>query len=302
MSSFWAWWVMALIVLNLGVALFLYLWAPRVKIPVLPDGTSGHVWSHGDISEGVRPLPRWWLLMSGGLFVLGIGYLVLFPGFGNFKGVLDWTAHGELAQAVANNDRTLDPLMKRFAQMPVATLASDPAALQMGHVLFEDNCAACHGSAGRGNPLVGAPNLTDNDWLYGGDGQALITSLQAGRAGVMPAWASLGEANVKNLTQYVLSLSDAPHDAAKAAAGKPLFTACSACHGADGKGNLALGAPNLTDHIWLYGGTAADIEQTLNEGRQGKMPAWSPRLSDDQIRVLAAYVHHLSHPADVVAR
>ena len=298
MSAGWSLWVMFLVVLNMGITFFLYLWGPRAKIPTLPDGTSGHVWAHGVLREGVRKLPLWWVLFSGAMFVAGFTYLALFPGFGSFKGVLGWTSHGELAQHVAVNEATLAPLMERFKLYPVEQLASDPAAQQMGKVLFEDNCAACHQRSAKGNVALGAPDLSDGDWLYGGSGSDITTSIHDGRSGVMPPWASLGADNVKNLAQYVLSLSGAPHDAAKAAAGQPLFATCAACHGAEGKGNPALGAPNLTDKVWLHGGSVADIEKSIGEGRQGHMPAWSPRLSDDQIRVVAAYVYHLSHPAD----
>lgn len=301
MSAGWSWWVMSLIVFNLGITLFLFLWGPRAKIPTLPDGTSGHVWAHGVLRESVRKLPLWWVLFSAAMFVCGFAYLALYPGFGNHKGILGWTAHGELARDVAANDAKLDELLVRFRQYPVEQLAGDPAAIQMGKRLFLDNCEACHGREGRGNTLLGAPNLTDDDWLYGGDGKAILASIQNGRAGVMPPWASLGEQNVKNLAQYVLSLSGAPHDAAMAAAGKPLFATCAACHGPQGKGNQALGAPNLTDNIWLYGGTVADIERTIGGGRQGAMPAWSSRLTEDQMRVLAAYVYHLAHPATAAA-
>ena len=299
MSAGWSLWVMSLVVVNLSTTLFLFLWGPRVKIPTLPDGTSGHVWGHGELREGVRRLPRWWLLMSGSMFVAGFTYLALFPGFGNFKGMLGWTSHGELARNVASNDVPFAEEMKRFELYPVEQLAGDPAAQQMGKVLFGDNCAACHGRAGKGNQKLGAPDLTDSDWLYGGDGKTITTSIHDGRAGVMPPWSSLGESNVKNLAQYVLSLSGSPHDEAMAKASEPTFKAiCAACHGPDGKGNQALGAPNLTDHIWLHGGSVADIEATIGGGRQGHMPAWSPRLSDDQIRVLAAYVYHLAHRDD----
>ncbi|NMW23646.1 cytochrome-c oxidase, cbb3-type subunit III [Rhodanobacter denitrificans] len=298
MSTGWSLWVMFLVVLNMGITFFLYLWGPRAKIPTLPDGTSGHVWAHGVLREGVRKLPLWWVLFSGAMFVIGFIYLALFPGFGSFKGLLGWTSHGELAHNVAVSEATLAPLMERFKLYPVEQLASDPAAQQMGKVLFEDNCAACHQRSAKGNVALGAPDLSDGDWLYGGSGSDITTSIHDGRSGVMPPWASLGADNVKNLAQYVLSLSGSPHDAAKAAAGQPLFATCAACHGAEGKGNQALGAPNLTDHIWLHGGSVADIEKTIGEGRQGHMPAWSPRLSDEQIRVVAAYVYHLSHPAD----
>ncbi|WP_449429462.1 cytochrome-c oxidase, cbb3-type subunit III [Rhodanobacter umsongensis] len=302
MSNGWSLWVMFLVVLNLGITLFLFLWGPRVKIPTLPDGTSGHVWAHGVLREGVRRLPRWWIVLSASMFVAGFTYLALYPGFGNHKGLLGWTSHGELARDVASNDAKLGELMNRFNLYPVEQLAGDPAAQQLGRRLFEDNCAACHGYAGKGNQLLGAPDLTDQDWLYGGTGKDITTSIHDGRGGVMPPWASLGEDNVNNLVQYVLSLSGSPHNEAMAAAGKPLFATCAACHGPDGKGNQAVGAPNLTDHIWLYGGTVADIHQTIHDGRQGHMPTWSPRLSDDQIHVVAAYVYHLSHDADASLR
>ncbi|WP_109127467.1 cytochrome-c oxidase, cbb3-type subunit III [Dyella sp. C11] len=295
MSLFWSVWIMFLVVLNMGITFFLYLWAPRAKIPMREDGTSGHVWAHGVLREGVRRLPLWWVVMSGAMFAAGFTYLVLFPGFGRFKGVLHWTSHGELAHNTEANDAKLGDLMRRFSLYPIEQLSADPSAQQIGRRLFLDNCAACHGREARGNQLVGAPNLTDDDWLYGGTGKDIYTSIHDGRGGVMPPWASLGEDNVKNLAQYVLSLSGRPHDEKAASAAKPLFTTCAACHGPEGKGNPAIGAPNLTDQIWLHGGSLADIETTIRGGRQGHMPAWSPRLTDDQIRVLAAYVYHVSH-------
>jgi cytochrome c oxidase cbb3-type subunit 3 len=293
---------MFLVVLNLGITLFLFLWGPRAKIPTLEDETSGHVWAHGTIREAVRKLPLWWLLFSGAMFVAGFTYLVLYPGFGSHKGVLGWTAHGELAKDEAANNAKLDALVLRFREYPVEQLADDPAAQQMGERLFVDNCAACHGRGGYGNVKLGAPSLIDDDWLYGGSGKDILTSIRDGRAGLMPPWSSLGEDNVRNLANYVLSLSGSPHDAARAAAGKPLFTTCAACHGPEGKGNPALGAPNLTDRIWLHGGRFEDIVRTIGGGRQGNMPAWSKRLTDDQTRVLAAYVYHLSHQGDAAAQ
>ena len=298
MTPGWSLWVMSLVVLNMGVTLFLFLWGPRAKIPTLPDDTSGHVWAHGTIREGVRNLPLWWLLFSGAMFVAGFTYLVLYPGFGSHKGILGWTSHGELARDEAINNAKLDQLVLRFREYSVEQLADDPAALQMGGRLFVDNCAACHGRGGYGNQKLGAPNLIDKDWLYGGSGDDILASIQHGRAGMMPPWESLGAENVKNLAQYVLSLSGSPHDAKMAAAGQPLFTTCAACHGPAGKGNPALGAPNLTDHIWLHGGRVQDIERTIGGGRTGAMPAWNKRLTDDQTRVLAAYVYHISHPGD----
>ncbi|HEY8683248.1 MAG TPA: cbb3-type cytochrome c oxidase N-terminal domain-containing protein, partial [Rhodanobacter sp.] len=167
MSAHWSLWVMFLVVLNLSITLFLFLWGPRTKIPTLPDGTSGHVWAHGTLREGVRPLPRWWLVLSASMFAAGIGYLILFPGFGNFKGVLGWTAHGELARDQAANNAPLNDLMQRFRQYPVEQLANDSSAVRIGQRLFVDNCAACHGRGGYGNVKLGAPSLIDADWLYG---------------------------------------------------------------------------------------------------------------------------------------
>ncbi|MEO7009523.1 MAG: cytochrome-c oxidase, cbb3-type subunit III [Caldimonas sp.] len=300
MSDFWSWWVIALIVFNLGVSFLLFLWAPHAKIPTLEDGTTGHVWANGAIREGMHRLPMWWIVMSFLMFGSGFVYLALYPGFGSSPGHLGWTSHGQLASDTAANRKLQQEGMQRFARLPVEKLAGDRQALKLGNVLFGDNCAACHGSRGQGNSLLGAPDLGDSDWLYGGDGQAILTTILDGRRGVMPAWGeALGEEGVDNVAAYVLSLSwGTPHNVAdlvKVNAGKKLFTACAACHGANGKGNPALGAPNLTDSIWLYGGTPEAVKESIRHGRNGNMPAWRTRLGDDDARVLAAYVYSLSH-------
>ncbi|HMM54303.1 MAG TPA: cytochrome-c oxidase, cbb3-type subunit III [Candidatus Desulfobacillus sp.] len=303
MSSGWSLWVMALVVINMGVIFFLFLWAPRARVPTLPDGTTGHSWAHGEIREGMHRLPLWWILGSFAMFISAFTYLTLFPGFGGNHGLLQWTAHGELAKNVEQNKARLDPLLARLTAMSVEQAAADPQALHLGERLFVDNCAACHGRNAHGNPLLGAPNLTDDDWLYGGSGEAIKTSIHDGRNGVMPPWNALGEETVKNLAQYVLGLSGQPHDAAMAAKAEETFKGtCSACHGVDGKGNQGIGAPNLTDKIWLYGGSQAAIEETIRNGRQGQMPTWSARLPDADIHVLAAYVYHLSHRGETAAK
>lgn len=299
MSTFWSVWVMALVVLNMGITLVLFVWAPWAKVPVKPDGTTGHVWAHGRIREGLNKLPRWWIVLSGSMFIAAFIYLWLFPGFGAHQGKLGWTAHGQLANEVAANDAKLRPVLERMRLYSVEQLSHDRQALQLGKVLFEDNCAACHGRDARGNLALGAPNLTDHDWLYGGTGKDIVTSIRDGRAGVMPAWNGLGEATVNNLAEYVLQISGQPHDAQMAAAAEPVFkNTCAACHGVDGKGNQGVGAPNLTDAIWLYGGTRADIHATIHGGRQGHMPNWDKRLGEDDIRATAAYVYSLSHAPD----
>jgi len=296
MTAFWSGWIMFLVVFNLGITLFLFLWGQRVIIPLLPDGTTGHVWAHGVLRESVRKLPIWWVVLSAAMFVVGIVYLALYPGFGSFKGTLGWTSHGELAEDLAANQARLDPLLKRVATMPLEQVAADPEAMQLGHRLFVDNCAACHGNKGHGNALVGAPDLTDTDWTYGGSADAILASINNGRQGVMPPLGGgMDAAGVENLANYVLSLSGADHWPSKAEAGKASFALCAACHGMDGTGNQALGAPNLTDHTWLYGGDQASIEKTIREGRSGFMPAWQTRLSETDVRLIAGWVYAQSH-------
>lgn len=296
MSTFWSGWIIFLIVFNMGVSLFLFVWGTRVKIPTIADGTTGHVWAHGTILEGVHPLPMWWVIMSAGLFIAAFGYLALYPGFGSSKGALGWTAHGELARDTAANQARLEPLLERLKAKPVEQLATDAQATQLGQRLFIDNCAACHGRAAHGNALLGAPNLADADWLYGGSGEAILASIAGGRHGVMPALgANFDAQGLENMANYVLSLSGAPHSRMRASEGKASFAVCAACHGAEGKGNPALGAPNLTDTVWLYGGDLATIEATIRNGRSGVMPAWNTRLSETDQHAIAAWVYAQSH-------
>src|SRR5690606_4605546 len=225
------------------------------------------------------------------------GYLVLFPGYGDNKGLLGWTMHGELAEDIASTRARMEPLIAQHSQMSVEQLAAEPSAVAIGHRLFVDNCAACHGASAQGNSLLGAPMLTDRDWLYGGDGETLMASILDGRRGAMPAMgATLGAAGVEEVAQYVLSLSGSANNPLKAALGKAQFTTCAACHGGDGKGNPALGAPNLTDSVWLYGGSQVHVEQTIREGRSGEMPAFRTRLSENEAKVIAAWVYRQSNP------
>jgi cytochrome c oxidase cbb3-type subunit 3 len=300
MSDFWSAWVILLIVVNLGITLFLFLWGTRVDIPTQPDGTSGHVWAHGVLREGVRRLPTWWVVMSAVVFAVGFAYLALYPGFGAFKGLLNWTSHGELARDETANQQREVPLRERISGKSIEVIASDPEALRVGQVIFIDNCASCHGRAGRGNQALGAPDLTDKDWLYGGDGKTILTSILDGRRGAMPPFGgSLSDEDIANLAQYVESLSGTTYDFLRVQLGRRLFTTCAACHGADGKGNPAIGAPNLTDGVWLYGGNLATVAETIRHGRNGVMPAWRDRLSSEDVSLVAAWVFAQSHPGAV---
>ena len=297
MNEGWSAWVMLLIVINLGVTLLLFLWAPRVDIPTQPDGTTGHVWAHGVLREGVRPLPTWWIALSAAMFVMGLGYLALYPGFGAFAGLLQWTSHDELARNQAANRKLQLPLQERVRGKTIEAIAADPEALRAGQVLFIDDCAACHGRGATGNQAIGAPDLTDRDSLYGSDGKSILASILDGRRGAMPAFGgTLSEKDISDLVQYVASLSGITHKSFEAQLGKRLFVNCAPCHGADAKGNTAMGAPNLTDDVWLYGGSYSDIATTIRQGRGGTMPAWRERLGETDASLVAAWVYAQSHP------
>ncbi|HEB67256.1 MAG TPA: cytochrome-c oxidase, cbb3-type subunit III, partial [Gammaproteobacteria bacterium] len=212
----------------------------------------------------------------------------------NWQGYLGWSSTGQYQKEMEQARQKYDPIFAAFASKPIEELARDPAALKVGERLFLNYCASCHGSTATGAP--GFPNLTDNDWLWGGDPEAIKTTILDGRQGAMPAWGdALGPDGVDKVAEYVLSLSGRQHDAEKAAAGKEIFqNMCAACHGPDGKGNPAMGAPNLTDNVWLYGGSPGAIRQTITKGRNGRMPAHRDFLGENKVHVLAAYVYSLS--------
>ncbi len=290
MSAFWSGWIQALVILNMGITFFLFIFAIRTHIPTLPDGTTGHVWAHGVLREGLAKLPRWWILASLFWFLSGWIYLVLYPGFGNHQGVLGWTSHNQLQEELTENRARLEATYSQFRNMPLERLALDEDAHRIGHRLFIDNCSACHGRNGEGN--VGFPRLNDTFWTWGGTPDAILTTITHGRNGVMaPVGAALGEQGTREVANYVASLSGIEHDASLVAAGKDKFgTICMACHGADAKGNPMLGAPDLTAGIFLRSVGVPGIIETIEHGRTGEMPAWQSRLDEDEIRLLAAWV------------
>lgn len=292
MSSFWSGWVIFFVVLNWALVTGLFVYAMVVKIPTDDDGTTGHVWAHGVLREGVRKLPLWWGLISVGSLTFAIFYLFYYPGFGSHPGHLNWTAGQEVRQDLAVNATRESGFVKRIEQQSVAELAQQPDVIEQGHMLFADNCAACHGPQGQGNRLIGAPNLTDDIWLYG-DGAAISHSIREGRRGNMPAFGTiLDKKAIREVAEYVYTLSggDTSHDQLVDAGEKRFATTCAACHGADGKGNPSLGAPNLTDQDWLYSDSISGIMTSIRDGRQGVMPAWKDRLSDTQIKILMAWM------------
>ena len=233
--------------------------------------------------------------------VFGFAYLALYPGLGNYAGTLGWASKGEYEQELKVADAEYGPLFAKYHQTDIKTLAADPQARAIGERLFLTYCAQCHGSDARGNK--GYPNLTDADWLYGGDPDVIQTTILKGRNGVMPPMAAAvgTDKDIENVAHYVMSLSGSAADPIKASFGKEKFGACAACHGADGKGSQAVGAPNLSDKTWLYGGSVGTIMETIRGGRNNVMPAFGEFLGEDKVHLLAAYVWSLSNSSAVTA-
>jgi cytochrome c oxidase cbb3-type subunit 3 len=295
-SNFWSVYVAAATLISI-IACVILLWVSgTTKVSPAADNTTGHVWD-GDLREMNNPLPKWWVYLFIITVVFALVYGAMYPMFGAFKGQLGWSAHGQHAAEVAKVEKAIAPIYAEYAKMDVAKVAGDPKAMAIGERLFMNNCAQCHGSDARGSKSF--PNLTDGDWLWGGAPEAIKETITNGRNGIMPPMAAaVGTAeDVANLAQYVLSLSGSPHDTVKATLGKEKFGACAACHGADGKGNTAMGAPNLTDGVWLHGWGADAIIKAINEGKNNAMPAQNRLLNAEQIHVLAAYVWGKSNKA-----
>jgi len=246
-----------------------------------------------------NPMPRWWMWLFVLTIVYGLLYLVAYPGLGSYPGELAWSTRAEHAEEIERAAKALEPLYAQFTAKKTEDLAGDGNAMAVGERLFMNNCAQCHGSDARGSK--GFPNLTDNDWLHGGSPAKIIETVTQGRHAQMPPMAAaVGTPDdVKNVAHYVLSLSGSPHDSLRAQLGKTKFTACAACHGIDGKGNPAVGAPNLTDDTWLHGWGEPAIIAMINQGKTNDMPAQAGKLTAAQIHVLAAYVWGLSNKAPV---
>ena len=287
--NFWSIYVAGMTLAGIiGCLLLLWITA-RKKIDSADDNTTGHVWDE-DLTEMNNPMPRWWMWLFVLTIVFGLGYLVVYPGLGKFAGTFGWTQLEEYQEEMRKGEAEIAPVYARFVSMTSEQLAKDDSAMAIGERLFMNNCAQCHGSDARGSK--GFPNLTDVDWLYGGTPETISETIHKGRVGVMPPMAeAVGTPDdVRNVAHYVLSLSGSPHDSLRASLGKSNFAACAACHGMDGKGNQALGAPNLTDDIWLHGWGEAAIVSIINSGKTNEMPAQEDKLTEQQLRVLTAYV------------
>ena len=292
MASFWSYWIIILTSITL-VGLTWILFANRKREDQGADKTTGHV--ADGIEEFDNPLPAWWFYMFVITLVWGVGYLIVYPGMGNYAGAIGWTQVGQYDKEVAAAENRYRDMRDRYLALPVEEIAFDPAVRKMGMRMFGNNCAQCHGADGKGR--YGFPNLTDDDWIFGGDPATIKLTLENGRQAAMPAWGSIiGDQGIADVTQYVLDLNGRDADAQQVVAGETVFqTYCVACHGAEGLGNPALGAPNLTNGVWLYGGSEEQIAHSLRAGRNGVMPAFKDTLTEDKIHILAAYVYGLSH-------
>ena len=299
-SSGWSIFITVATIGGLIACLVLLVFASRRR-PMAKDNSTGHVFD-GDLVEMNNPLPMWWIVLFVLTVVFALAYVYAFPGLGSAPGALGWTSRGELDADQARAAQAMAKVYAAYEQQPAEALSRDGTAMAIGQRLFINNCSACHGSDARGSK--GFPNLTDNDWLHGGTPAKIEETITLGRIGTMPPMAAaVGDANdVRNVANYVLSLSGDSHNAIAAAEGKKKFVVCAACHGPDGKGNQAIGAPNLTDRIWLHGWGEDAIVAMVNQGKTNVMPAQAGRLTPAQIHLLASYVWSLSQTSQTASR
>ncbi|MGE8062785.1 cytochrome-c oxidase, cbb3-type subunit III [Pseudomonas sp. NPDC089547] len=302
MTTFWSTYISVLTIGSLIGLTWLLLATRKGESKNTTDQTMGH--SFDGIEEYDNPLPKWWFWLFVGTLVFSVGYLILYPGLGNWKGILPgyengWTGANEWQKEMDKADARFGPIFAKYAAMPVEEVAKDPQALKMGGRLFASNCSMCHGSDAKG--AFGFPNLTDKDWRWGGDAETIKASIMNGRHGVMPAWAEvIGDQGVADVAAFVLTSMDGrtlPEGAkADVVKGKEIFAAnCVACHGPEGKGTPAMGAPDLTHpQAFIYGSSFAQLQQTIRYGRQGQMPAQAEIQGNDKVHLLAAYVYSLS--------
>jgi len=294
-NAFWPYFISAIVIGGIVFCMTVLFITSKSHDPAHTGESTGHVYDE-DIVEMNNPMPRWWMWMFIITCVFGAAYLALYPGLATYGGKLGWTQVKQYEQEVKESNERLAPIYAKFTAMTPEEVAKDEKAMAIGERLFMNNCSQCHGSDAHGSR--GFPNLTDKDWLYGGAPETIKETITNGRHGMMPPMAAAigGTADdVKNVANYVLSLSNSQHDASRAALGKEKFAACAACHGAEGKGNQAIGAPNLTDDIWLHGAGEAAIMDRINNGKSNQMPAQGSRLTPEQIHVLASYVWRFSN-------
>ena len=300
MSNFWSLWITVITFIVIFGSLWLLI-ANR-NTEVKGDLEEGEIPKTGHVYDGIEeyenPLPAWWFWMFIGSAVFALVYLLLYPGLGNYKGLLNWTQEKQLQEQVEIANQTLNKQYSAYAATAIADLAADPSALHMGRRIFNNNCSVCHGIGGTG--ANGFPNLSDSDWQYGGTPEQIVQSITLGRQAIMPAWgAVLGEQGIIDVSDYIMSLGGRDFDSQRAARGAGHYqTFCVACHAADGAGMQALGAPNLADNIWLYNqadtSLVENVRHSIRNGRNGSMPSHGDKLRPEKIHLISAYVYSLS--------
>jgi cytochrome c oxidase cbb3-type subunit 3 len=300
-NEFWNWYVILIVLVSI-IACAVFLWSQSIhKPPAGEVATMGHVWDE-DLEELNHPLPKWWSWLFYITVVFSLVYAVLYPTLGSYQGLLNWSSAGQHKAEVEKVEAEVKPLFDKYLKMDLKAVAADKEAVEIGKRLYLTYCIQCHGSDARGSK--GFPNLADNDWLWGGEPEQIVETLSNGRIGMMPAYggnpeAVGGDAGAKEIANYVRSLSGLTNSADLAAKGKARYDqVCIACHGPEGKGMTALGAPNLTDKVWLYSSSEAAIVETIIKGRNNQMPAWKDFLGESKIHLLSAYVLSLSASAE----
>lgn len=306
MTTFWSLYITVLTVGSLIALLWLVFATRSGQSSNTTDQTMGHAFD--GIEEYDNPLPKWWFLLFVGTIVFAAGYLVLYPGLGNWKGILPgydggWTQDKQWEREEALAKDKYGPIFAKYAAMSVEEVAKDPQAMKMGERLFATYCSICHGSDAKG--AAGFPNLTDNDWRWGGTAQDIETTILGGRHAAMPAWGEvLGDKGVQDVAAFVTAQLDGRKLPEGVTAenvdngGKLFATTCVACHGPEGKGNPIMGAPDLTHPgAFIYGSSYAQLQQTIRYGRQGQMPAQEQYLGKDKVHILAGYIYNISGQA-----
>jgi cytochrome c oxidase cbb3-type subunit 3 len=292
MSNVWSWFVIIGTVVTLLACFWLIVWTNRQRASDEEIKESeAHVWDE-DVRELNNPLPMWWLYLFVITVVWGAGYLVWYPGMGGYEGVSGWSQEGQYDAEVAAAEAEYGPMFAAYGAMSVEELIQDEDALGIGFSLYQNYCSQCHGSTAQG--ARGFPNLADGEWQYGGTPAAIEHSINAGRVGVMPALGSTfaNEEEIEAMVDYTLAMQDGMDTSSPSHV--KYMQLCIACHGADGSGMEALGAPSLVDDVWLYGSSRTEVRKSIVEGRNGVMPAHANLIGPDRARILAAYVYSLS--------
>ncbi len=292
MSDLWHYLVIIIVILHIVAYLWLLFATAKKKVPANEKNDTGHVWDE-DITELNNPLPRWWLWLFILTIVFAVIYLYRYPGMGNYAGSLNWTQQQQFLEKHTELQAARNASYQAFIDKPIEQMIKDDEAMLIGQRIFKANCSQCHGSDAKGAPSY--PNLVDDDWLYGGDYQQIYTSITQGRNGIMPIFANmLQEEGVVQVAAYVRNLNDKSHLPLLAKQGKSKFDMfCASCHGAEAKGNILLGAPDLTDDIWLHGNSDV-IETALYEGFNNKMPTHKELLDANSLKIVAAYIYSLN--------